>query len=144
MGRMGPAGRAVAAGVAAAAVWAAAEQLAGRRPARVSALLALAVVMAGKTAADPKAAAVEARYNASYPALAGGARNATDAIGRLDNIAAIGAMGATGGPYATFGGATDGATLKGNINTTIGDLNDLAGDVANIRARVNQIYTTAG
>jgi hypothetical protein len=51
-----------------------------------------------------------------------------------------GHMGATGGPYATFGGATDGTTLKSNINTTIGDLNDLAGDVANAAARINQLY----
>jgi hypothetical protein len=140
---MRPAGRAAAAGITAAAVWAAAEQLAGRRTVRVSALLALAAVMAGKTLADPKAAALEDRYATSYPTFAAAGVHATDAISRLNNIAAIGAMGATGGPYATFGGATDGATLKANINATIADLNDLAGDVGNIRARVNQIYTTA-
>lgn len=52
-----------------------------------------------------------------------------------------GNMGATGGPYATFGGATDGATLKANINTAIGDLNDLAGDVSNTKDRINQLYS---
>jgi hypothetical protein len=50
-----------------------------------------------------------------------------------------GHMGATGGPYATFGGATDGTTLKANVNTTVGYVNDLAGDVSNLQARYNQL-----
>jgi hypothetical protein len=150
MATMGAAGRAAAAGIAAAACWAAAEQLAGRRSVRVSALLAVAVAMAGKSLPSSKTANLENRFNTTFPTVAAnasagaaGATNATSALAKLSAIASAGDMGATGGPYSTFGGATDGTTLKANINTTIGDLNDLAGDVSNIRARINQIYSNA-
>jgi hypothetical protein len=41
--------------------------------------------------------------------------------------------------YATFGGATDGTTLKANVNTAVGYINDVADDLSNIKDRYNQL-----
>lgn len=90
-----------------------------------------------KTANTASATATTANTTANTAST-----NATSALGKLTNIGSASNMGSLGS-FATFGGATDGTTLKSNINDTVGYCNTLATQINAAAARLNTIYADA-
>ncbi|MDQ2876138.1 MAG: hypothetical protein M3Y33_15640 [Actinomycetota bacterium] len=99
---------------------------------------------AGQTAARADLIAPVAKTaNQASTAAATAGTSASSALSKLSAIGSATAIGSIPDSYATFGGGTDGTTLKANVNTTVGYVNAVAGDLADIALRINAIYSDA-